>query len=156
MSLSSYSHCKCCLLRIVCWFSDMDSSTPNKFKGCLWIVCERICWRLIHVENECRITTRFWNLVVTMKSNASAEDVWFGEHCDSLVLSVHASPIDTIQYCGTCYCIYMQQYTHGCTVLLLATCMDTCFLSIQHSLKFTWYPILDSLIGALSCAPHNF
>ena len=24
------------------------------------------------------------------------------------------------------------------------------------SSEFTWYPILDSLIGALSCAPHNF
>ncbi len=35
-------------------------------------------------------------------------------------------------------------------------CMDTYLLSIR-SLEFTWYRLLlDSLIGALSCAPHNF
>jgi hypothetical protein len=59
--------------------------------------------------------------------------------------------------CATCHCIYIQQYTYQCTVLL-AACMDANFPSIQP-LEFTWYPILqsvDSLIGALSCAPHNF
>ena len=61
---------------------------------------------------------------------------------------------------GVCQCMLLQSIQFG-TVLpygstvLLSTCMDTCFLSIQHTLEFTWYPILDSLIGALSCAPHN-
>jgi hypothetical protein len=49
-------------------------------------------------------------------------------------VSVHPSPSHLIRYCTTYHCIYMQQYTYGCTVLL-ATCMDTWFLSIQHPLS---------------------
>jgi hypothetical protein len=70
-------------------------------------------------------------------------------------VSVHHCPINIFWYCTTCHGISVPQYTSECT-MLPAICMDTCILSIQDTVKFTWYPILDSLIGALSCAPHNF
>jgi hypothetical protein len=54
---------------------------------------------------------------------AGSTDAYNGGVCQCMLLQSIPS--------GTCYCIYMRRYTHGCTVLL-AMCMGTCFLSIVY------------------------
>ena len=54
------SHSKCGSFCVICQFLDLDCSTPNEFECFPWIVSlgDR---SLIHVYNECSITTRLCN-----------------------------------------------------------------------------------------------